>query len=310
MPKISLASYTIRVMNKIDGKSAQLDSFAHGLDLFDLLCQYLDKLKNDHSNDIFSKKVMRVSSLNRNGRILNGIIQTGDYGYESELIDTNDGALSYKKKTNEAEMISFYFLFYIPKGRDEGVVLLQRFKNYGIRKIFMAYMKRDFPDLKHHYLVINPAIPKQVLDQYLSKGRLTKIKFVQFGLPADIADVVLSDGHQEQEGYIEFSISARRNGSFPPPVLERLREVLSGKRKMKSIIELRKQDFEYDNVKVEIVDSRNNRRIVDLSKLDDFKSYYDITNDVYTGSDGHPSFESIEKISMEILEDMRKRLDI
>ncbi len=162
----------------------------------------------------------------------------------------------------------------------------------------------DFEEYFHQYypgivVSVNPLVPAQLLNQYLESGRIIKIRFIRFSIPADIADAYDIDGQAEEGGSSEYIVSARRNGRLP--LVSRIREFLDGKRKLNSLIEL--QNFEYDSVKVE-VNIGGTRRTLDLSDLSKLRPYYDISSGVKIGDNGHPTYTSIDAIARTLTNDL------
>ena len=200
-------------------------------------------------------------------------------------------------------MLPFYFLLYLPKRANEGIVLLQRFKQFGIRTIFLQdinqYFSLQYPNLE---IEMNPLVPEQLINQYLD-GRIIKLRFIRFNFPEDLADFIYNNqNHVEEEGSTEYVVSVKRGGNIN--LKERFHEVVDGRRNLKDLIEIQKiQNFDYDNVKIEVMIGKN-RRTIDLSHLDRIRAYYDITNDIILGDNGHPDFDSINSIAEQLLKDL------
>lgn len=305
MTRFSLASYSIRVKDKKRNSYVpRIDNFAGGADIFDIIDRYLNNLKNNLAHDHEHKKLMRVIRLNSNQRILNSIIETGEYGYESNLCDINNGSVSHKRQIHEAEMMPFYFLISLPRNVDEGIIILQRFKQFGIRKILLEDFNNYFTSQCPNFSIeTNPLIPEQLVSQYLHDGRITKIRFIRFNIPKDIADAYDTQDHVEEGGYTELIASAKRNKYLP--IFGRIQEFLNGNRELRRIIEL--QNFEYDTVKVE-VEINKNHRTIDLANLHKIRAYYDITEEVLISDSGHPSFDSIDNVAMRLLKDLSEAM--
>ena len=194
-------------------------------------------------------------------------------------------------------MVPFYFLVNLPAQRDEGVLILQRRSQYGIRTVFLQDFAQYFKQFDSTLEVeINPLIPQSLIDQYLHDGRLTKVRFIRFAIPADVANAFDAWGHVEEPGYTELVISARRNQRLP--LLGRFHDVVNGKRDVNEMIEL--HDFKYDTVKVEL-DLAGSRRTVDLSDIMKLRAYYDITLELEVGANGHPVFASIDGIARDLM---------
>ena len=226
MARYSLAGYIIRA--KINGQYAQLGSVNIGssiIDIFIIFQNYFNSRISSPSHDPTGRKLLRATHFEQRDRQLFGIIETGEYGYESELYNVGTGNISYKRRIEDAEMLPFYFMIYLPQHANEGILLLQRFKQFGIRTIFEKDVNRYIKDLSYPLkLEINPLVPRQLVEKYL-KGRIVKLRFIRFGWPSDITDAYDRQGHYEEEGYTELVISAKKRGNIP--VLEKIRDFLN-----------------------------------------------------------------------------------
>lgn len=304
MARFSLSSYTIRVKDEAKKSYEQIDNLNGGTDLLNILNDYLSNRKVNLAHDRKHKKLLGVEKLISMDRLLNGIIETGDYGYESNLKNIDRGSISYKRKIDEAEMLPFYYLIHLPKNNDEGIVILQRFKQFGIRKHllddFTEYFTSKYPNLN---IEINPLVPETLIQQSFYNGRIIKIRFIKFEIPKEIEDAYDNPNHKEIEGQTELSVSVKRNDNLP--ILNPILEYLKGNRALNKIVEL--QDFNYEDIKVELMVNKTHRTI-SLTNLNKVRAYYDITDKVKEDKGGHPSFESIDKIARELLKDLNEAL--
>lgn len=276
-----------------------MGSFDRGVDFLHVAQQYIRDRTHQYSLDQPARKLMRVAHSQNSFRRISGTIETGEYGYRADLYNVATSAVSYQRNTEEAEMLPFYFLVYIPQQQDEAVLMLFRRAQRGIRTIllqdFQTYFNPLYPNTA---LEINPLVPQSIIDE-LSRGRITKIRLIKYVIPTDIADALNSGGHLETPGTLEMSVRAGRNGSWP--VLGNVRDVLEGRRGASRFLEL--DGFEYDNAKVEF-DIGGKTRTVDLSDIMKLRSLVDISNDVTVGQDGHPVFNSVDVIANNLLRDV------
>lgn len=300
MARFSLSAYTIRVRNG-DGEPTALDDVCGGKDMLDVLEAYLEAARVRAADDPRASTLLRVARMTRADRTLTGTVETGEYGYESSLYDLDHAVVSHHRTVREAEMLPFYFLIRVPQGRDEGILILQRFKQFGIRRSLSLYFHDQFdlacPDSR---LEMNPLVPEQFVTEVLRNGRVTKVRFVRFRIPGDIADAFEQGGHLEEEGHLELAVVAKRNGSIP--VVDRILNVVDGHTDARHLMELR--EFPYDTVKVE-VNSGGAHRTIDLSNLRRVRAYYDITDDVRVGAGGHPEFRSIDALALRLAEELQ-----
>ena len=142
MPSFSLGCYTVRVIDKSTEEILPLGGFVHGSDLMTVFHQYLQARVADYSIDHERQKLWRVLQPNVTNSTANGIVETGEYGYTADLYNVDTETVSYQRIGSDAEMMPFYFLTHLPAHRNEGVLLLQRRSNLGIRTIFL----KDFAD--------------------------------------------------------------------------------------------------------------------------------------------------------------------
>ncbi len=137
MVKISLSSYSIRIKDSSRDDYVLLDEFLPKKDFLSFVQEYFSFVETKLQLDEENKKLIRINNqkIKTVKRQIRGIIETGEYGFESEIIDTKKGTLKYKRAVEDAELLPFYFLISLPKGKDKGIIILQRFGQFGISKI-------------------------------------------------------------------------------------------------------------------------------------------------------------------------------
>lgn len=311
MSSYSLASYTIRVKEQITHSNVRINNLRDGGDAFNTFRAYLNDLKLSASLDPADQRMMRVASLRVSGRTMRGIIETGEYGYESELYDITTDAVSHRRQNTEAEMLPFYFLVSLPTDVNEGIVILQRFRQFGIRNMllgdFLPYFTKAHPNYRVEF---NPLTYENLLNEYLDGGQLKAIRLVKFDMPDDIATAFELQDHLEEEAYVELVVRSRKNRSLA--VLEKIKEAFrgGGRRYLEEdewnrLIEI--PDFEYNVIKAEL-EINGKRKVIDLTNPYRLRSYYDITDDVEIGDNGHPVFRSINGLANELLEKLEESL--
>lgn len=96
MSSFSLSIYTIRVASK-SGQHVKLGEI-NGTSLRQLIEDHLTGARGTLSLSTGENKVIRVEQFEASENTFKGIIRTGKYGYESELIDSKDGKVTHKRK--------------------------------------------------------------------------------------------------------------------------------------------------------------------------------------------------------------------
>lgn len=303
MSTFALAAYMIRVRTKKSKDDYKaLGCFDGTHDLATLVYDLLNRLRSFSRIDGV-KSTMQVTFLIRENRTVSGIIETGAYGYESKLKDSETGETVHHRTKREADMIPFYFRFFIPDDQDVGIVLLQRFKAFGVRKLIDSELNQlftnSFPD---NVLELNPLVPEEIVKEWTRKGRVRRIRLLRHGLPRAIEDR-MSTGKESKakQGETELTITVGRGKNFPSGLVEQFSEVLRGKGaagiySVPDVVD----DFEFNRVKLEF-DSKATVHTVDLQDFKKIRARFPIDGDITQGDGGHPTFESLQKVAADLL---------
>ena len=305
MPRtISLAAYTIKVWN-LDEKDAEpVSDFADSNDLLKFFQGLFAKLKVNPDDNKKVQQVVSVTELKTDGRNLYGVIETGEYGVESNIWSTETNKVVHKKKASEAEMLPFYFLLYIPEGPDEAILLLQRSSTFGIRRVLQQLAGPAFEEgFEDYQLRFFPLVEPDEVAKYV-EGKVQSIRFIRFNIPSDLASSY-DTGHEEVQGRVELVVRARRGKSLP--INNRLRQFFAGKKELGQLIALKETNFQYDNIKVKTKVGSGSRTI-DLASPKHLRSYYDISADVGLDKNGHPQFDSIHTLALDLLNRIKKKI--
>lgn len=241
-------------------------------------------IKNEANQDIYDVLYLRV--------------KTGEYGEESEIVDSQTGETTHNKNVNEADVMPFGCCVIVPCGKyTEGIVLVQSLGRNGItsvmKKKFNEYIKEIDRKLR---IVLNPIIPRQYMDRILNQGVLKKIRLISYGIANDDADrygIDRGTSRVIQERVLRSPIGFVQNK------YDRIMRCVRGEIPYYSIIEL--DDFEIDDLKMEFAFGRRVKTI-SMKELDRLVINEDVTDAVEI-ENGQPVFESLCSIMKEIGED-------
>src|SRR5262249_55614404 len=151
-------------------------------------------------------QALQVTKLERRGREIEGLIQAGSYGSESQIRRLGEWQrVRYEKSTEDVDLQPFYFLFDLPEGSERSYFI---FHIYGqdsihtlLRKILFELFTARFPELR---LEFKPLVPDELLDKLNGdEARGSEIRFVRYKPPRDIASVVGRVGTDQTAGTIE-----------------------------------------------------------------------------------------------------------
>ena len=301
---ISLSTYTIRIYSTDLGGYVNLDNPLDGhLDSCDFLNQYISELNRKISHDHLQQKLLRVMQFNKNGRQISGIIETGDYGYESDLFNVQTSLLSYQRQSHEAELLPFYFLIILPRDINLGIVILQRFGQRGIKTILSIDLSNYFSaQLQNYRVEIDTLVPNMLLNDLLQRGEIKSVRFTRYRIPSDLADQ-FDHSFEEDQGIAEFIIKTK--GYARIPLINRVREYIFSNRPIEDFISF--PEFDYNNVKIQfVIDGQT--RTIDLEDPRRIRAYYDVTDRVQIGLSGHPTFESIDIEARNLARDILRGL--
>jgi hypothetical protein len=312
-----LSSYTIRIHENLKSSEKNSDPFkllplkldqfdTHKTDLFDVCENSIIRLKRWPFKDDGNKAYFSISTprFYPADRKICGIINSGNYGISGDIIDVDAKVIVHKKETNHADSLPFFFLVYLPKDTNEGILILQRIGTYGIRGALLDLFSKHFSSLYPGFnCSINPLIPDQVVKNIITKGTIKKLRFIKFNVPTDKTDT-LFDLHQEKPYNAELSFSSP---SFFPK--DKIMTIFNPGVEVKNLFELRDWGFAYDTIKIEVQFGPESRpKVINLSNFSKIRNYIDITSEVLIGDNGHPKFNSILKYADQLCNDMSKIL--
>ncbi|TSP09979.1 hypothetical protein [Cupriavidus campinensis] len=224
-----------------------------------------------------------------------GRYQTGEYGYKSELVDSEVNAVSHVRKVSEAEMIPFFYSLSAPKQGTWAVLILQKFKNLGIHDFIVPKLIQDFEaQHKNCRLHVQRLVPGTLANTILEGALVKSMRFVSYKLPAGVEDAFGKAGMKESVHEVEFVVRAARGGLLPK--IDGLADVLLGKRNVAQIMTL--PNLPYDTIKLEL-DVNGRRRTMDVGKPFKLSPNIDITEEVETAEDGHPVWDDVSAVARE-----------
>ena len=303
MPAISLSTYSVRVLDSVGDPVPDLARWPEDSSFIAVILDYLQARRGQLVDDADRQIALRVLDFATLGNYVSGTVQRGDYGFGSTIFDVRHQRVSHARQPTEADLIPYYFLFEVYPRADEGILILERFGQRGIKGVLgsdlAGYLGDRFPDVR---LDIRPLVPQQWIDQFLRNGRIVRIRLIRFGIPSDIADRY-DVGHEEEEGNVEFRITAKRGREIP--LVNRIRDVLAGDLQLPRFLEVR--GFQYDDVKVEL-ELGGRRRTIDLLHPDHFWPSTDVTDEVELDDDRQPVFASIDEIARSLVSDVRRSM--
>jgi len=309
MEERKLEVLTFSISTKEDRKKKLNMASIEGVDLIDTFynnfIKYIDLLELDERN----KRVVKIGNKfhkPKDIRSVSGIFETGKYGKEERVVDVLQKEIEpvFTIQKNHVVPKPFFFLVCFPTLKDEGLIILEREGQYGIKFIFTylfhTFIEANFPK---HVVRISNFIDDNIVKNFIQKGDYNSISLTRNSLPEDIADRYGLGKFETDDFIIELTIKAKGKkhilGSAKKKVLELFKSSPKGFFQSESFTEL---GFD-ENASVKVNATYNSsKRTIDLSKTMKFKPYYNIN--VELNESGHSDFKSIEQEAKDLIKDL------
>ena len=332
----SLALYSITIHKYLDrSKQLVLTDFYNGNNLYEIALEMFssikykkeveDKKQNlDGKNDKKEKKFFRIMKvgdsdvLKCSGAYITGLIESGEYGTEENIVNVETGGSSIKT-LNDALLRPFYFMLYIPKGCKRAILLLERISNIGILTVFEkklqeAVSKKIGNEVKDYVITIAPLAIESVMKKHMAilggakKVILSRVSF------ADITPSKISDGelNDNEFGSSELVFNAPRDKDINIlPWFNKIkgkfyRENDKTKKKKETLISVEGMQFGDVKFAINVGGSLRTISMQDIGKLG---TYMDVTQRIKIDKNGYPTFDSIDDEAHRLISEVKKQLE-
>jgi len=306
--EIKLELYTFRIREKHRTDYLLLDNFFGEQDFFAFFQEYISSFdKNMLVNEQQKKSLQFITeftSIASDKRTISGIIESGDYGVESRIVNKNSKKEKYRKEVDDIDIKPFYFLILAGKGHDKGLLILQRLGGFGINSIFTNHFELFFKQKKEGLILeFSPFVSRQLAKQFLDNGAIKEFTLRRYNLPPDIASKLGFLNHTEEILSVELKITAKKKNKLS--LNNKVKKFIKDPNaKLFDLKELESIGFDGEHKSLMKVKLGNNTRTIDLSETLQIRPYYDIDSYVEKENSGHPQFKSIDKIAKELVSDI------
>jgi hypothetical protein len=297
----TIESYAIRIKHKDskNGNYLKLDKFDGRSNLIDIIRQYIGEYSIKTGTIELRNQLFTTSLLKTDKRFFSGRIFVGEYGFTTNIVNIQSGAVSYRKRKSDADLHPYDFLFYIPEASDGAILLILKKSGQGPLSIIETILKHQFnKNFKSNNISmeINPLQIASAID-FLNKGDLKKIRYTKTEVPSDIADKVNGDRNKTQ-GSIELIVKPERGLNLNP---KNYIDYLFGKYEGENIYEF--HGIIFDNIKAQI-DVNGRKRTISISNHSGVKASYEVTEELGIANDGFAEHESTIEHMQSILSDI------
>ena len=314
MDSINLASYSVK-FRKSKKRPNEPDQYLNWDDLLELKNQItfgepefsdaISLLSKLPLKDIFPdekrNKSLMLEKVVKKENIFYGQVYYGRHGEMGKLVNLTSGE-EENITENKSVMNLFYFLFYFHPNDDKGILILERKGNRGMKHIFENWIKiKVFNEYKNYFRVeIKDMVPTRLMSEFITHG---SIKAFEFEANKSHLDNVnrLHSGLNEIKG--NFDIRFNIDEPYQEKAKSVLNRILSGEffkqNFSDNFVEITNETEEHIKVNVNY---KGKNRVFSLGSSDNFKPYFDITEDIDSIVGGVPDFEEMTEISVKYAE--------
>lgn len=162
----------------------------HILDLFENLFEKQETNLEPSSND----KTFIIEEYSRDGNLIEGVVSTGNHGYEAEIRDVESGDMSHLKGEDEAEQMPLYLLIYLPhmherEPYDNGqtaLIILHQVNRIGVKGKLKKHVEQMcLSEVTDYTMKMEPVTTEDVLEKVIEADRITKLDINVRKIPGD-----------------------------------------------------------------------------------------------------------------------------
>lgn len=299
MKMVGLTAYGFCIKNEQEKRIELHD--VDGREIIDILNTEIQNEINTYTDDRSDERVFCYDQneigIEYNGekqeifKILYSRVKTGEYGMQSEIVNSKTGIVSHKKTEDEADVMPFGFAVCVAAGEvNTGIIVLQSIGNRGIKVALHKRLNKIVKDYNEDYrLEMGVIVPRIVLNRFFKQGVLQSIRFIQYEIPEEDAER-FGINHNTEESYKETII--RKPTGFLRNKARELAEWMNGTRMYSDVVQI--EGFEYDELKMDFKLGRTSKTI-SLRNIDNLQMTEDVTKDVILEG-GHPTFNSLKEV--------------
>ncbi|PRP71006.1 hypothetical protein BUE93_08605 [Chromobacterium amazonense] len=196
----SVAPYLVRCRDTAiaDKDHRHLLENIRGRDVFTILQDFikarLELKKVDDSSKVYKFAEVQIDEQKRE---ITAFVLAGAFGVRGDIVDVKDGSKVHDKKTSHADLNTYYFHAYFPKGCQEAILLLGVFKGDGIKTFFHHEFGKFFTANVNLPLSLNPLPHKKAISSW-QEAVTKEFRVIGFKTAMDVSDVERFGGNLQR----------------------------------------------------------------------------------------------------------------
>lgn len=235
-------------------------------------------------------------------------VESGEYGFTTDLVDPKKKSVEYRKPVNLAEMKPFFVSVIVDMSEkvEKGFIIFQNVGIYSVKTVFKKYFS-DFlksyntQELQYEFN-LGVVTPQKFAMQLLEQFSVKEVKLIAYNNPMDSAEKLNNDFLYQEEIRIYKRFALIQN------TVKKVCEYIDKKCDITDIIEIK--DFEYDDIKIELDIGSGKVRTLDLGNIDNMVMKLNFKDSDVKGVDGHADKDKLKKEVEEIYKTYSKNINL
>lgn len=306
MKRISLSVYKVTI-NKYQNKDSEiLTDYDHGKNLLKQVDTMFLSWKSNLSKDENTSNVCRIKKKSNteweyhvHSTYIDGIIESGEYGTQEEIIGVKKGERRFLKTPQDATMYPFYFMLFIRPNSKDGYLILERIGNMGILTITSKAIRENIAkELSDHYIIdIRPYIVPEILRVNLRDNGGIKKVILKGAKLKQLSESTIDQAFNDCQTQVSF-------------VAPKNQYIQKGQDLLKNLLEkenARKDNEPYDVGSIECssvsfeLNINGSTRTVSVANLTSIGMNIDVTHCIECDGTGYPMYNSLHNEAHKIL---------
>lgn len=288
---IHLQVYRFSLLNK--AKEQQVLSFYNEeedlLETMNDFCGYIHKNIQDYTDNQGKHRTFTLSNKqkkNIENRTVSGHFDSAYTGEKGKIKDRKTNQLKFDIKERDLFSKEFFYLIHVPKNSKIGYLITEKKENHGVKIIFENAFNNFMrtKGVSNYFLQLRQAPPRYFIKNYLELGKLKEFRLIENNLQL---------GREERVFKLDKNLS---DGKDLKKILVELFNTMSKTNEKISFL----NKGEYDEIAF-VLGINGTTKTFYIKNQEKIRSNVDVSK-LLEYSNGEPTFESLIRISLDIIE--------
>ncbi len=297
MTKIGLYVYQLVLSRSDDYQRIPFDTHGPGSQPSQFMNTFIQgKLTNTQNNNI--ERSWRLNPRPPEGRSYGGLVEYGTFGISSKMRSSGENDVLFERRSDHVEEIPLYYQIWIPENANFGFAAFQSYRDRSCVGQVLSSFTKEYNDWSGNTRLTARKVMPPAEEMY-AQTPVKKLILSRKRVPKDRVDILQDLPPEEVD--IELSISALRRRMFGRFTdVAPLIEAANGTAAM--VI----NGIEFDEASA-LISIGGTYRKVGIIGPENTAGVIDITDNVELQEDGHPLYESLERVATQIIVDFREQ---